>query len=201
MAFPKKGLRKITVDDTKYAYSITGNDDYISLSIGLLEKNGEILKGSFSYNENRITNFGKDGKPTSWSLYQRIKVTPDTIRQVIRYSLDNGWNPFQNKGEFWLYDVDNKVDLNLKEETKFPELKQRQVALNFAEADTGHVLTTDKEPYTGEGEIYQVFGSLPIAKDYARDRVKEDSSIECWIMTEKNKAIFYISSAEEKEFE
>mgnify|MGYP000152979684 FL=1 len=47
MAFPKKGLRKITVDDTKYAYSITGNDDYISLSIGLLEKNGEILKGSF----------------------------------------------------------------------------------------------------------------------------------------------------------
>ncbi len=201
MAFPKKGLKKITVDDIKYGYNITGNDGWISFSIGLLEKNGEILTGSFSYHENRITNFDKEGKSKSWSLYQRIKITPDTIRQVIKYGLNSGWNPFENTGQMRLGDMDDKIDLNLKDERRFPELKQNQVAMNFAKVDTGHVLKINKDLYTGEGEIYQVFDSLKTAKNYAKEKTNEDSSIECWIMTEKNKAIFYINSSEEKELQ
>jgi len=201
MAFPKKGLRKIVVGGNKYCYNVTGNDGWISFSIGLEEKNGEILTGSFTYNENIITNFDKDGNPKSWSSHQRIKITPDKIRQVIEYGLANGWNPFENKGQIRLGNMDEKIDLNLKKETNFPELKLDQVALNFAKLATGHVLKLNKELYTGEGEIYQVFDSLQIAKNYAKDITRVDSSIECWILKEKNKAIFYVSSIEEKEFE
>lgn len=201
MAFPKKGIRKITVYDTLYGYNVTGHDSGISFSIGLLKKDGELLTGYFSYHENRITNFDQKGKPKSWSLHQRIKITPDTIRQIIQYGLDNGWNPFEHKGELRLGNMDQKIDLNLKEETSFPTLKPNQVALNFAKVDTEQLLKTDQTLYEGEGEIYHVFDSLEIAKDYARERIKEDPSIECWIMTAKDKAIYYISSTEEKEFE
>ena len=201
MAFPNKGLRKIVVNGNRYGYNVTGNDGWISFSIGLLEKNGQILIGDFSYNENTVTNFDKDGKPESWSAKQGIKITPDMIRQVIEYGLGKGWNPLENKGQFELGNMDEKIDLNLKKEIKFPELKPNQVALNFAKLATGHVLKINKELYIGEGEIYQVFDSLEIAKDYAKNMINEDSSIECWIMNAKDKAIFYISAMVEKEFE
>ena len=114
MAFPKKGLRKITLDGVKYGYNVTGNDGWISFSIGLLNENGEILTGAFSYNEHTITNFEKNGEIRSWSVYQRIKITPNTIRQVIEYGLKSGWNPEKNKGQIRLGNMDDKIDLNLK---------------------------------------------------------------------------------------
>jgi len=200
MAFPKKGLRKITVDGVKYGYNVTGNDGWISFSIGLLDKNGEILTGAFSYNEHTITNFEKNGKIRSWSVYQRIKITPNTIRQVIEYGLNNGWNPQKNKGQIRLGNMDDKIELNLKEETKFPNLKSNQVVLNFAKVKTGHVLNLNMDLYLGEGEIYHVFDSLEEAIKFAKEKINEDSEIEGWIMTEKDKAVKYINSVEEKEF-
>ncbi len=200
MAFPKKGIRKITIDEIKYGYNVTGNDGWISFSVGLLEENGEILTGSFSYHENMVTNFTKDGKINSWSGYPRIKITPNTIRQVIEYGLKNGWNPKINKGQLSLGNLDNKIDLSLAEMTKFPILSDNQVAINFAKTQTGHVLKLNKELYLGEGDIYQIFDSIKEAKKFARTTIQADSEIECWIMTGKDKAVFYINSFEEKEF-
>ena len=200
MAFPKKGLRKITVDRIKYGYNVTGNDGWISFSIGLLEENGEILTGAFSYHHNSVTNFEKNGKIRYWTGHQRIKITPNTIRQVIEYGLKNGWNPRKNKGQLQLGNIDDKIELNLKEETKFPELYPNQVAINFVKLETGRVLDVNMELYSGEGEIYHVFDSIEDAQEFARNKIKEDSEIECWFMSEKNKAIGYINSIEEKEF-
>lgn len=200
MAFPKKGLRKITVNGVKYGYNVTGNDGWISFSVGLLDKNGEILTGAFSYNEHTITNFEKSGEIKSWSLYQRIKITPDTIRQVIEYGLNKGWNPQKNKGQIRFGNMDDKIKLNLKEETKFPDLESEQVALYFAKVKTGHVLNLNMELYLGEGFIYHVFDSIGRANKFAKNKINEDPEIECWIMTEKNKTVKYINSFEEKEF-
>ena len=178
MAFPKKGLRKITVDGIRYAYNITGNDGWISFSIGMLNENGELLTGALNYNENMVTNFAKNGKPESWSLYQRIKVTPNTIRQVIEYGLKKGWNPKTNKGQMALGNMDDKIDLNLKEATTFPKLNDNQVAVNLIKMKTGHLLKLDKELYIGEGEIYHVFDSVEIAKEFAKKSIEEDSEID-----------------------
>ena len=200
MAFPKKGLRKITVNGIQYGYNVTGNDGWISFSIGLLNENGELLTGSFSYNENTITNFEKSGEIRSWSIYQRIRITPDTIRQVIEFGLKNGWNPQKNKGQIRLGNMDDKIKLNLKEETKFPDLEPNQIALYFTNLKTGQKLNLNMEVYLGEGEIYHVFNSSEEANAFAKNRIKEFPVVECWMMTEKNKVIKYLNSIEEKEF-
>jgi hypothetical protein len=192
MAFPKKGLRKITVNEVKYGYKVTGNDGWIGFSIGLLKENGQLLTGSFSYNSNRVTNFEKNGTISSWSLFQRIKITPDTVRQVIEYALKNGWDPQNNKGQLNLGNVDDKVGLNLKTKTPFPEMEAGQVALFFVEAKTGHLLKPNKKWYLGEDEIYQVFDSLEEGKEFAREAVREDSEVECTILTGRDKAVFFV---------
>lgn len=201
MAFPKKGLRKITVDDVEYGYKITGDDrSFVGFSIGLLNQNGEVLTGALSYHENRLPHFNENGEAKSWSLHQRIKVTPNTIRQVIEYGLKNGWNPTENKGQMSLGNVDDKIELNLKEATRFPKLKQNQVALHFTKIKTGHPLDLNLEAYPGEGEIYHVFDSIEEASTFAREKITNDSEMEGWIMMEENKAVKYIGSAEETEF-
>lgn len=200
MAFPKKGMRKITVNDVKYAYNITGNDDFISYSIGLLDKNGQILTGTFSYNSNIVTHFERNGIIKSWSIHQRITITPKTICQVIKYGLKNGWNPTLNKGQLNLGNIEDQIELNLNEITLFPVLKNKQVAVSLAKTKTGQVLRTDKELYLGEGEIYSTFDTVEEAKKYANKIVCENEDIECWILTDKDKAVHYISKSEKKEF-
>ncbi len=200
MAFPKKGLRKITVNGIKYVYKITGNDDGIDFSIGLLEKSGEILTGGLPYNEHIITNFDKNGKITSWSTYPRTQITPNIIRQLIEYGLKNGWKPQENKGLARLYNLDRKIELNLREETKFPDLQPNQVALNFVKIKTKERLNLNMELYLGEGPIYHTFDSITEASKFAKKKINENSEIECWIMTGKNKTVKYINSFEEKEF-
>ncbi|HAA20495.1 MAG TPA: hypothetical protein DCR93_05940 [Cytophagales bacterium] len=201
MAFPKKGLRKIVVYGQKFGYRVTGNDGFISFSIGLLRKNGQILTGTFSYHENLVKNFDITGKPKSWQVFQRIKATPDTIRQVIEYGLGQGWDPHTKTGEFSLGKVDDNILLNLNKEIVFPELTLNQVALCFAKVGTGHVLTVAKAPFRGVGEVYQVFDSLSLAMDFAREQVKAHPEIECWISSEKDKATYYVSAQEEKSLE
>jgi hypothetical protein len=196
MAFPKKGLRKITVDGVKYGYKVTGNDGWIGFSIGLRKENGQLLTGSFSYNSNRVTNFEKNGTISSWSLFQRIKITPDTVRQVIEYGLKNGWDP-QSKGQLNLGNMDDKVGLNLKKETPFPDpiaigLEAGQVVLFFTEAKTGITLKPNKKWYLGEGEIYHVFDSLEEGKEFAREAVRADSEVECTILAARDKAVFFV---------
>ncbi|MGK0364938.1 MAG: hypothetical protein ACI85O_001998 [Saprospiraceae bacterium] len=114
MAFPKKGLRKIIVDEIEYGYVITGNDGYIDFAIELLNENGEILTGTFSYNENRVANLKKNGEVISWSGHQRIKITPNTIRQLIEYGLKNEWNPQKNQGQVRLGYMDDRIEFEIR---------------------------------------------------------------------------------------
>ena len=88
----------------------------------------------------------------------------------------------------------------MKEETRFPNLKPNQVALNFAKVKTGQVLNLNMELYLGEGEVYHVLDSIEEAIKFAKEKINEDSEREAWIMTEKNKTVKYINSVEEKEF-
>lgn len=115
MAFPKKGLKKITVDGVRYGYVVSGNDGWIDFYIGLLESNGEILTGKFSYHSISIPIFEGKDKFSGWSLHQRIRITPKTIRQVIEYGLKNGWRPHEKTGQMELGDMDDRIALNLEE--------------------------------------------------------------------------------------
>lgn len=193
MAFPKKGLRKITVNGTRYAYRVTGNDGFIGITIGLLNKEGQLLTGTFSYHANKITNFNRECSVNSWTHYQRIKITPDTIRQVIECALKEGWNPEIEKGQFFLKNIDEKIDLNLKEETKFPQLNDCQVAVSFASVEKGKLLNLSDEIYVGVGDIYHVIDTIEEAKIFAKEKIQGNPDLECWIIIEKDKAICYLN--------
>lgn len=117
MALPKKGLRKIVVDDIKYAWNTTGNDDFISLSIATIDHPNRILTAIFKYHskvtrEEIMPNGGK-----AWSLEQQISITGYIVRQVILYAIRSGWDPRGDVSLLQLGPMDDKVDLRITPES------------------------------------------------------------------------------------
>jgi hypothetical protein len=96
MALPKKGLRTITVNNDRYAWSATGSDYGINLIIALLGKEGQILSTLFDYHPPAADSYYSFvGQPLDEE--QHFIITPIIVRQVIEYALQKGWNP-QVKG-------------------------------------------------------------------------------------------------------
>jgi hypothetical protein len=102
MALPKKGLRKITVDNVRYAWSATGNDDYIGLIVISLDKEGQVLSTGFSYHTTVTDGYYSFEKQMPDS--QLFIVTPGIVRQVIEYALLKGWKPLVKGPHFYLAD-------------------------------------------------------------------------------------------------
>jgi hypothetical protein len=97
MALPKKGLRKITVDNVEYAWSATGNDGYVHLTVAPLDKEGQLLSTWFDYHPPVAGDYYSFEEPSLIQKEQHFIITPGIVRQVIDYALQKGWNP-QVKG-------------------------------------------------------------------------------------------------------
>lgn len=115
MALPKKGLRKITVDDFQYAWSATGNDWGIGLTIAPLKNGGQILITVFDYHHKLVQESETIDGIKVQSYEQQFIITPYIIRQVIQYALDNGWKPKEKGPQFNLGQMDHKIEIRLKE--------------------------------------------------------------------------------------
>jgi hypothetical protein len=115
MALPKKGLRKITVGTAPFAWSVTGNDYCISLTIALSNTSGQLLSTAFSYHSVKVGESRSEHSGTVQHLKQQIKITPGVVRQVIDYALAHGWQPFEKTGQFHLPNIENHIDLRLNE--------------------------------------------------------------------------------------
>jgi len=88
MSLPKKNSRNINVNNTEYSWVASGNDDIIYLIICLKESSGQKLIALFNY-VNMIEN----------NLIE-LQITPSTVKQVIEYSIKNGWNPDKKGKDF-----------------------------------------------------------------------------------------------------
>jgi len=117
MALPKKGLRKITVGDFRYAWSATGNDGWISLSVAPLDNQGQLVTTAFGYHS-AVTGIseGPNGNKITHTKQQLI-ITPHIVRQVIEYALKDGWNPAKPGPQLNLRNVEAKLDLRLKRQS------------------------------------------------------------------------------------
>lgn len=114
MALPKKGLRKIIVDDFRYGWSATGNDGWISLTVAPLDNEGQILTTSFAYHS-KVIEKGETEDGVKWQkLKQQLIITPNIVKQVIEYALKNGWNPIEKAPQFRISHMDDKVDLRIE---------------------------------------------------------------------------------------
>lgn len=190
MTLPKKGFRSITVNNTLYKYRVKGEDGCISIVIGLPNINGQVLNGWISYHSNYVSHFNDEGIAKSWSLHQRAIVTPKTIREVILYGLDQGWKPKENLKAMSLANLDDKIYVQLKEATEFPDLKNEEVVIVFQ--SNNKRLNLDFKPYEGEGNIYHKYDTIDLAKEFAKSTIKEHSNLSCWILNDFNKALIFI---------
>ncbi|MFC5048392.1 hypothetical protein ACFSTE_13645 [Aquimarina hainanensis] len=199
MTLPKKGFRSINVNDRLYKYKVTGEDGGIRVIVGLPNSNGQVLIGWISYHSSHVSNLNSEGIAKSWSLYQRTIVTPKTIREVILYGLDNNWKPEENLKQMLIPDLDDKINLQLKEITRFPDLKKEEVAVVFELQNKR--LNVDFTMYKGEGNIYHKFDNIQLAQKFSESKIKENDDLSCWILNDFNKALLFISQKETIEFE
>ena len=117
MALPKKGLRKITVDNFRYAWSATGNDDFISVSVAPLDNVGQLLSTAFDYHSKATAPLiREDGLLIGFAYEQQLTITPYIIRQLIQHALSVGWNPTAKGPQFNLRSVEDLLDLRLSDE-------------------------------------------------------------------------------------
>lgn len=186
------------MNDTLYKYKVTGDDGGIRFIIGLPEINGQVLIGWISYHSNYVSHFNEEGIARSWSLYQRTMVTPRTIREVILYGLNNGWKPQEYLKPMYIHDLDDKINLQLKQITEFPELQSEEVAVVFESAK--RKLNIDFTTYNGEGNIYHKFDNIQLARKFSESKIKEDNELHCWILNDFNKALMFINKTDAVEF-
>lgn len=114
MALPKKGLRKITVDEMRYGWSATGNDGWISLTVAPLNNGGQILTTAFNYHHKVVEEGISENGGTWRSLEQQLIITPYIVRQSIQYALKKGWNPSEKGPQFTLAGIENHIDLRIE---------------------------------------------------------------------------------------
>lgn len=93
MAFPKKISRTIVVENIKYDWVASGNDDIINLIICLKEKSGQKLHMNFDYLQ-----------PENQVLIE-TKITPEIVKKAINYGIKHGWNPELKQKDLNLFNV------------------------------------------------------------------------------------------------
>ncbi|KMQ62606.1 hypothetical protein ACM40_10055 [Chryseobacterium sp. BLS98] len=93
MALPKKTSRLIIVENIKYCWIATGNDNIINLIICLQENSGQKLLMNFDY----IQNENQEVIDT--------QITPSIVEKAIKYGLKQGWEPNNKQKDLNLCNV------------------------------------------------------------------------------------------------
>lgn len=94
MAFPKNISRTIVVENIKYNWVASGNDNIINLIISLEENSGQKLLMSFEYLQT-----------DNQKLFE-TKITPKTVEKAIKYGIRQGWKPELKQKDLNLYTVE-----------------------------------------------------------------------------------------------
>ena len=200
MTLPKKGFRKITVNDIMYQYKVTGEDYGINVLIGLPNINGQVLIVDFTYNYKWITNFYEEDVRVSWSLEQKTIITPKIIRYTIFFALKNGWKPKEHLKPLFFRDIENDIELEIKKEMPFPILKNKQVVTAFEYIIPAERSNINLEPYTGQVAMYKQFENKNEALTFAKKMIRKKPTLVCWILRGRNEAIFYVTKDDVKAF-
>ena len=72
---------------------------------------------------------------------------------------------------FWINELLNKEETEIKK----PDLKENQIAIMFCNRKYGQVLTTEKNVFTGWGNVYLIFENEKEAKKFAKIESKDDN--------------------------
>jgi hypothetical protein len=115
MAFTKKGLRKITVEEFRYCWSTKGSSGCIGLTITPLENKAQQLTAIFDYHNKVVEEDETEDGRKFRTLRQQLVITPYIVRQVIKYGIEVGWSPMGKGPHCHLGEMDDKIDLRITE--------------------------------------------------------------------------------------
>lgn len=126
---------------------------------------------------------------------------PDTTSTEIRngrplifkyHDIEFHFDERENHTLFLVYS-DETENLSIKT-LGFPSLTKKQVALTRAEFKTGHVLDNNFNLYSRAkgGEIYTVFDSLDLAKQYIEEQKAQHEGVEFWVCGQDKEVICYV---------
>jgi len=116
MALPKKGLRKINVDNVIYVWNTTGNDGWISLSIIPMMQQNRLITATFDYHSKVTDEWISPNGYKGEALKQQIMITGYIVRQVISHAIKIGWDPMGDVAVLNLGAMDNKIDIRVEPE-------------------------------------------------------------------------------------
>lgn len=83
-------------------------------------------------------------------------------------------------------------------------LKRNQFAVSKAEFTTGIVLKNDGLYFKSgdnQNDIYTIFETFDLAKDFAIKEIQQNPEIECWIKNARLETVFFIDKNGERSFE
>jgi|TARA_B110000037_G_scaffold185567_1_gene215099 hypothetical protein len=102
---------------------------------------------------------------------KKIKIQNDNTEKIFHREL------FTNIGEqvikirsFWINELLNKDETEIKK----PDLKENQIAIMFCNRKYGQILTTEKNVFTGWGNVYQIFENKKEAKKFIEIESKNE---------------------------
>ncbi|MDR6568807.1 hypothetical protein [Chitinophaga ginsengisegetis] len=93
MTLPKKGLRKITVETNRYAWSVTGNDGGLHLSVIPLKQQDNLLTARFDYHSRVAGSTVTAEGVEIMHLKQQFLIAGLIVRRVIVHAINEGWDP------------------------------------------------------------------------------------------------------------
>ncbi len=204
MAFPKKGTRKITVNNIQYQYRIAADEWGVEVLIQAAK--GQVLSANFSHQATWTTNFKTEKEELIFTcpLQQKAIITPKIVRQIIEYGHTKGWHPSTNKGSvFGLGQLNEVIQIELKGTKIFPILQGKEVALSLEKftPQRAKALKIENKVWKDKTTTYWTIASFDIAQDFAKQIVAYNLGIKCRIFCEPSNIRYLISSEEEQLWE
>ena len=121
------------------------------------------LKINHPKQSENYTTFKFDSKALKIENKEKVK----TFKSELLKKVDE--QVFEIRG-FWINEFLTKEDTEIKK----PKLKENQIAAMFCNSKYGQVLTTNKNIFTGWGNVYQIFESKEDAKRFMKKESTDD---------------------------
>lgn len=109
MAWPKKGTRHITVNGTRYAWRVSGEDGCITLRVRPETPEAPSLEAYASYLETWIPR--ADGG--AFSAGDQIVITNRLVRRTILHAIEKcGYDPARKASPLIIQHLERKIDVS-----------------------------------------------------------------------------------------
>lgn len=169
MSLPKKGSRKITVENITYLWVVKSNSERVNLTISPIE-NGQKIIANFDYNaEHKESN----------EFDNPFIITPHITREVIIFAIKNGYSTNEKSPEMNLGNLSKKIKLDFsgaRKVKKFIQSIEQRISsekFNPNEKENIQFILNETKEFIQNGEWFIGFEIMVSNLDEMNFKVEE----------------------------